>query len=115
MLKEKKLATLQDVDDSVDSLARSCAVQFNAIDKQFTRVNERLENIESTMATKTDLNDLYKIMVNRFDAMDSKLDRRFDAIDKKFEEGNSRFQAFETYMQGHEKRIRKVEKHLAFA
>src|ERR1019366_1593407 len=101
-------ATLHDVEDSADEVMRSCAVQFSAIDSRF-------DHIESTMATKDDLNNLYKIMVNRFDAMDSKLDKRFDAIDRKFEVSERRFHAFELFMQGHEKRIIKVEKLLAFA
>ena len=108
-------ATLQDVEDSADEVMRSCAVQFTAIDLRFNSVEDRLDRIESNMATKTDVEDLYKIMVNRFDALESKMDRRFDEQDRKFEAGERRFQAFELYMQGHEKRIRKVEKHLAFA
>ena len=95
------------VEDSADSVMRSCAVQFSAIDKRFDRIEERLD----TMATKTELDTLYRSMINRFDA----IDRRFDEQDKKFEAGERRFHAFELFMKGHEKRITKVEKHLAFA
>ena len=107
-------ATLGDVEDSADSIMRSCAVQFSAIDKRFTEVDKRFDHIEErldTMVTKTELDALYRGMINRFDA----IDRRFDEQDRKFDAGERRFQAFELFMKGHEKRITKVEKHLAFA
>jgi hypothetical protein len=96
------------VENSADEVMRSCAVQFAVIDERFNK-------IEETMATKNDINDLYKIMVNRFDAVDAKFDRMHDDFNKKLKESNDRFHAFELYMQGHEKRIRRVEKHIAFA
>jgi hypothetical protein len=106
-LKDKnKSATLQDVENSADEVMRSCAVQFKAIDDRFDR-------LESSI--KGDMDNLYRIMISRFDAVDAKFDRMEEKFDRKFEESNRRFQAFELYMQGHEKRIRKVEKHLAFA
>lgn len=92
------------VEDSVDELARSCAVQFTAIDARFDR-------IESTMATKDDLNNLYRIMVNRFE----NVDKRFEKLEEKTDTIIEKIDSLIIFMKGHEKRIHRIEKHLAFA
>jgi uncharacterized protein YdcH (DUF465 family) len=104
MDKKKTLATLQDVDDSVAELAGMCS-------NQFTRIDQRFDQMATKAELRMEIDGLYHNMVRRFDAVDARFERvdeRFDSLDKKMD-------TFILFMRGHEKRIERLERSAAFA